>query len=168
MKFNLPLIADVSLEQAPEILSQVLSALNGIEKGGLTIEDNILTQTIKTRLLNGVNTVVKHKFKNTPSTVTLNSGRVLCMALKNKSNSEFTVAVKLLSTQSIAQEPDFSEYLFVLDPTLFVEGDRIKVGVEERTILSIFENRFRLNQNLLLQDSVPVTLAEENCFFVLM
>lgn len=170
MKFNLPLPTEARITQnlVPGMLVSVIEALVDISKGGLTAKDNLTSVSLTSQLTSGDSVIVQHNLKNVPTVVLLSSGRVEVYAVSKQSNTQFTVTAKLLSTRTVIQRQAFFDRIEVEDAALFNIDDTIVVGEYVRTIKNIQKRVITLNKNLLLGDSVPVTLAKETCSFFLM
>lgn len=170
MKFNLPLLTEkkISTADIPAFIVEIVEALANVAKGGLTVRENLTTASVTTQLKAGVEQLIQHGLKNTPSLIQLASGRVECLVVTKQSNQSFTVLPKLLSTRAVATVSGFSDRMEVEDATLFKVKDTILIGGTARTILNIQSRTLTLNKNLLLGDPVPVTLETETCSFFLM
>lgn len=170
MKFNLPLLTEkkISTDSIPAFIVEIVEALTNIAKGGLTARENMTTALVSAQLKPGAEQIIQHGLKNTPSLIQLTSGRVECFVASKQGDQSFTVLAKLLSTRAVATVSGFSDRMEVEDATLFKVKDTILIGETARTIVNIQSRTLTLNQNLLLGDPVPVTLATETCSFFLM
>jgi hypothetical protein len=146
----------------------IIKYLIQIGKSGVGFSDIILNSSFNARIEHSKPVRIPHNLLVTPTSITIQGGRVESYSVLNSDAKIAIVNVRLLSTP-VTDTVTYSATLLVnvLDPTLFRVGDSVLIGSQTRKITAIVGSRLSLDLEVLLQPPCVVTLNQENLNFVL-
>ena len=146
----------------------VIKYLIQIGKNGIGFSNIILNTSFNARVEHSKPVRVTHGLSVTPTSITIQGGRVASYSVVSSDSKIAVVNVRLQSTPVTDTETlSVTILVNVLDPSLFNVGDSVLIGSQTRTITAIVGSRLTLDLGVLLQPPCVVTLNQENLNFVL-
>lgn len=146
----------------------VIKFLNFAGKRGLNFNDNILSSTVSGVFKHNTATTIKHNIGVAPTAIIPQGGRYLSYKIEELSIEKIRITTKLLSTP-VTSTTEYSNIntISVLDSSIFVIGDSVKISSYERTITQIIGNQLVLDAGVVLTLPNVVALNSETLNFVI-
>lgn len=127
---------------------------------GIELEDNLSHNLLTLPVQHGVETTLRHNLNRLPRAILVAGGRVEFLEVLSRSNTDFVVRAKLLSTTVSARNLDtLTRAVTTSDAPFFKEGDVVLVDGAVNTVERVTQTQLQFSRPMVGKGAVPVSLS---------
>lgn len=127
---------------------------------GIELEDNLSHNLLTLPVQHGVETTLRHTLNHLPRAILVAGGRVEFLEVLSRSNTDFVVRAKLLSTTVSAKNLNtLTKSADTSDASFFREGDVVLIDGTTNTVSRVTPTQIQFDRSMVGKGAIPVSLA---------